>query len=260
MIRLKRKLFGPTLALLFIFILFIFQPPFLLNLKTTFVEILKLPLKLVFYPLQEVKLILLYRKHYREKFDLQEEVDLLKQENISLKEFSKENDRLRKLLDFKRKSPFTTVAARVIGRDSANWISALMIDKGRRDNLKVGMSVIGEAGLVGKIVEVGRSTSKALLINDPNLKVAALIHGSRDEGVISGALQGICRMYFVSLESEVEVDDMVITSGLGGIFPKGLLIGRVIDVDVDPSGLMKSCLIQPAASLSRLEEVLIIVK
>jgi rod shape-determining protein MreC len=167
---------------------------------------------------------------------------------------------LNKLLSFKSNLTFSTKAAQVIGRDSSNWLSTLIIDKGEKAGINIGMPVISDTGLVGKIVEVSKSTSRVLLINDPNLKVAALVQDSRDEGMVSGSLGGTCRMYFLSLDSEVKINDVVVTSGLGGVFPKGLLIGRVVDVDLDSTGLMKNCSIKPATNLSRIEEVLVILK
>jgi rod shape-determining protein MreC len=256
----KRKLLVPSLVAILLIVLFIFQPPFINRLRTAFVDFSKIPLKLTHNFLKEIKLIFSYRRLYKENINLQKEMDLLNRKMVEFKEIYQENKRLEKLLSFKHKLPFSTVAARVIGRDSSNWISALIIDKGSKDNLRVGMPVIGGVGLVGKLVEVGSSTSRVLLINDSNFKVAALIQDSRDEGIVSGSLGGKCRMYFLSLESEVKTNDRVITSGLGGVFPKGLLIGRVIDVDIDASGLMKNCLIEPTTDLSRLEEVLIILK
>jgi rod shape-determining protein MreC len=207
-----------------------------------------------------MRIFLFSHSVYKENIKLRKEIGLLRKEIIRSEELSKENERLKKMLSFKQKIPFTTTAARVVGRDSSNWISALIIDKGKKDGLEKDMPVINEVGLVGKIVEVGNATSKMLLINDPDLKVAGLIQESREEGIVSGTLNGKCKMYFLALTSEAVINNTVVTSGLGGIFPKGLLIGKIIDVYEDPSGLTKECLIEPAAKLSRLEEVLVILR
>lgn len=260
MLRFKRKFFVPSLLAFLLFVLFILQPKFLSKTQTTLIDILKFPLKLTGGILKEFKTVLTFHKIYRENIALKKEVGLLNQKIVELQEASKENERLQRLLSFKTNTTFSTEAARVIGRDSTNWVSSIIIDKGKRSNVEVGMPVISEIGLVGKVFEVGNSISKILLINDPNFKVAAIVQDSRDEGIVSGSLGGNCRMYFLSLESDVEVNDIVVTSGLGGVFPKGLLIGRVIDVDVDPGGLMKNCSIQPSTDLSNIEEVLVIVK
>jgi len=210
--------------------------------------------------LKEVKSMIFYRKISKENSGLKEEIDSLKQEVINLKEISRENKRLKKLLLFKYKASFLTVATRVIARDSSNWTSSIIIDKGNNDKIKIGMPVITELGLVGKVSEVGTSTSKITLINDPNLNIPSLIQRSREEGIISGTILGACRMRYLSLDSDVEVGDKIITSGLGDVFPKGILIGEVSEIRDDSSGLMKLSLVRPAVDLSKLEEVLVIIK
>jgi len=259
-IRFRKKSLGLYLAILIFLALFICQPAFLTNIKATFVDIVKFPLKFSHIILEEIKIFIFSHSVYRENIKLRKEVDLLLKGSVNYDELSKENERLKKILSFKQKTSFSTIAARVVGRDSSNWISALIIDKGKKDGLEKDMPVINEVGLLGKIVEVGNSTSKMLLINDPDLKVAGLIQESREEGIVSGTLNGKCKMYFLALTSEVAINNIVVTSGLGGVFPKGLLIGKVIDVYEDPSGLTKDCLIEPATKLSRLEEVLVILK
>lgn len=260
MIRFKKKLLFPCVASIFILLIFFFQPTVILNLKKGLVDVFSFPIKLTQGIFNEIKLVFSYRKFYRESLSLKKEIAPLRQKLSEYEEVFRENERLNKLLSFKDKTTFSTKTAQVIGRDPSNWLSILIIDKGKKDGLETGMPVISDVSLVGKIVEVGRATSRVLLINDPNFKVAALIQESRDEGIISGSIGGACRMYFLSLDSEVKVNDIVVTSGLGGVFPKGLLIGRVIDIDLDSTGLMKNCSIRPATNLSRLEEVLIIFK
>lgn len=260
MIRFKKKFLVLFVVFFLILILFFFQPPIISNLKIAAVDIVQFPVKLVGGVFKEIGLIFSYHKLYKENLAFKKEIGSLKRKATNYEEVFRENERLNKLLSFKSKTQFSTAAAKVIGRDLSNWLSTLIIDKGQKDGLAVGMPVISEIGLVGKIVEVSKSTSRVLLINDPSLKVAALIQDSRDEGIVSGSLGGICRMYFLSLESEIKVNDIVVTSGLGGVFPKGLLIGRVVDVDLDSTGLMKNCLIRPATNLSSLEEVLVILK
>ena len=153
-----------------------------------------------------------------------------------------------------------TVVARVIARDSSNWVSAVVIDKGKKDKIQADMPVITESGLVGKVSEVGVSTSKIILISDPNLNIPSLIQRSREEGIISGTILGACKMRYISLDSDVKIGDKVITSGLGNVFPKGVLIGELSEIKDDPSGLMKLCLVDPSVNLLKIEEVLVIIK
>ena len=153
-----------------------------------------------------------------------------------------------------------TVVARVIARDSSNWVSAVVIDKGKKDKIQADMPVITESGLVGKVSEVGVSTSKIILISDPNLNIPSLIQRSREEGIISGTILGACKMRYISLDSDVKIGDKVITSGLGNVFPKGVLIGELSEIKDDPSGLMKLCLVDSSVNLLKIEEVLVIIK
>ena len=121
------------------------------------------------------------------------------------------------------------------------------------------MVVVTEAGLVGKVVEVGNFTSKVLLINDTTSSVASLIQRSREQGVTSGTITGGCIMHFLPANSDAQVSDIVITSGLGEVYPKGLVIGKVVKVYKDPGGLSKICQVKPAVNLSTLEEVLVVI-
>lgn len=260
MIRFKKKLLFPCIASVLILIIFFFFPATILNLKKGLADVFLFPIKLTQGIFNEIKLVFSYRKFFRESSSLKKEIAPLRQKLSEYEEVFRENERLNKLLSFKSNLTFSTKAAQVIGRDLSNWIAALIIDKGKKDGLDIGMPVISDISLVGKVIEVSKTTSRVLLINDPNFKVAALIQDSRDEGIVSGSLGGSCKMYFLSLDSEVKINDIVVTSGLGGVFPKGLLIGRVVDVDLDSTGLMKNCSIKPATNLSRLEEVLVISK
>lgn len=258
MIRFKKKFLVPSVVSILIIILFFLQPTAILNLKKGLADVFLLPLKLTQGIFNEIKLIVSYRKLYRENLFLNKEIVPLHKQLSAYEEVFRENERLNRLLSFKSKTTFSTKAAQVIGRDPSNWLSILIINKGKRDGLENGMPVISDVSLVGKIIEVSKDSSRVLLINDPNFKAAALIQDSRDEGIVSGSIGGSCKMYFLSLDTEVKNNDIVVTSGLGDVFPKGLLIGRVIDVDLDSTGLMKNCSIKPATNLSRLEEVLVI--
>ena len=184
----------------------------------------------------------------------------LQQKLTDLEEISQENKRMGKLLQFKYKTRFSTVAARVIGKDSSNWASAVVVDKGKKDKIRTGAAVIIDLGLVGKVFEVGASTSKVILVTDTNLNVPALVQRSREEGMISGTILGRCKMRYLSLDSDVEIGDKIVTSGLGGNFSKGILIGEVSEIKDDASGLMKLCLVNPSVALLKIEEVLIEIK
>ena len=255
-----RKRFVAALFFILLLCLIISKPPFLSPFRARIVDIFKLPLSFSSLVLKEIKSMFFYRKISKENFDLKKEIDILRQEIINSEEISQENKRLKKLLSFKYKTSFVTVVARVIARDSSNWVSAVVIDKGKKDKIQADMPVITESGLVGKVSEVGVSTSKIILISDPNLNIPSLIQRSREEGIISGTILGACKMRYISLDSDVKIGDKVITSGLGNVFPKGVLIGELSEIKDDPSGLMKLCLVDPSVNLLKIEEVLVIIK
>ncbi|MFC1704144.1 rod shape-determining protein MreC [Candidatus Omnitrophota bacterium] len=259
MIKTKKRTALLFLGLIAAF-LFISQPPFIQSIESFVVDSFKAPLRFasdIFFSLTSFAS---YKKTLEENSDLKAEVAVLQSQIVSFEEALKENKRLKKLLSFKNQASFQTVAASVIGRDPSNWNSNLLLDSGKNNGISKDAIVIAEGGLVGKIVEVGNSTSRVLLINDTNLNVAAVIQRNRDEGIVSGTLGRQCRMSYLSPSSDVQSGDFVITSGLGGVFPKGILIGKVLDVFEDSSRLMRSCTIEPSVNLFRLEEVLVFKK
>jgi len=193
-----------------------------------------------------------------ENRELKKRVSLLKKEVITLKEVQLENERLYKLLGFKRRHKFKTVACKIIGKDPSNWLQTIIVDKGKDNGIKEGDAVISYSGLVGKVIEVDNSISKILLITDPSLKVAARIQRTRDEGLVEGLYRNLCRMKYLPLEAKILKGDKVITSGFSQIFPEGILIGEVVEIDKDPSCLYQVAIIKPEVKVNKLEEVLCI--
>lgn len=234
--------------------------PFISSSQTRTVDSSKLILKILNFPFQEIKKILSYHSTYNRNLILKSENLSLKNKLVELEELRQENDRLKKLLNFKREAAASLVVAKIVSRDPSNWSSSVIIDKGSNYGIQENMCVVTELGLVGKVAEVGDSTSKIILINDPNSGVAALVQRSREQGIVSGTITGQLRFHFLPLNSDVKVSDMVITSGLGGIYPKGLIVGKVTEIGEEADGLSKSCLVKPAVRLSGIEEVLIITK
>lgn len=259
MLRYKRLL--PYLSVISLaIVLLLARFPVVSSLKKPTVDGSKIFLKILNYPFQELKKILFYHSAYNQNLALREESAQLKNKLVELEELRQENDRLKKLFNFKHDSNFTLIVSQVIGRDSVNWLASLIIDKGKENGVQNGMCVITDAGLVGKIVEVGSFYSKVMLINDPNSSVSSLIQRSREQGITSGTVTGELRLHFLPVNSDVKVGDLAITSGLGGVYPKGLVVGKVTEVGEEADGLSKSCLLVPAVKLSRLEEVLIMVR
>ena len=240
-----------------LFLIFLDQTLFH-SFKMQFVEAGSWPLRIVLFPVNEIKKILTYHSTYNRYLLLKEEVETLKSRLIGQEEMLKENQRFKKLLEFKNTLVFSSVASNVIARDPDNWTASILIDRGKRDGIKIGMPVLSPLGVVGKISQVGTSVSKVMLLTDPNFSVAALTKGQREVGLVSGTLEPICRMKYVKLEANIKIGDEVITSKISSSFPEGLLIGRVIDIFESPTSPTLECLVEPAVSLSQVEEVLVI--
>lgn len=260
MSREQKKLATYFFILVIPFLFLFLNPTVFVSFKTTFVESMSLPIRVISFPFREIRKIFLYHHTYNQYQKLQQEVDTLKTRLIGLEEVMVENNRYKRLLDLKKNLVFSSITANVIGRDPSNWNAVIILDKGSQDGLALGMPVVNALGVVGKIAEVSENTSKVILVSDPSFSVAALIQSTREGGLVTGTLQGMSRMHYLPQESEVALGDKVLTSKLSSSFPEGLLIGEVIKVEVSQSTPTIECLVQPAVSLSQIEEVLILQK
>lgn len=219
-----------------------------------------LPIRILSFPFVEIKKILYYHHTYAQYIQLQKDVNTLKSRLAGLDEVIRENSRLEKLLNFKRQNIFSSVTANVIGRDPSDWNATMIVDRGRKDGITSGMPVLNAQGVVGRIAEVSDRTAKVVLLTDPGFSVAGLVQRSRETGLVSGSLQGICRLRYLSNGADIQPGDQVITSKLSSSFPEGLLIGEVIEVSVRDNGMTVECTVRPLVQMSQIEEVLIIVK
>ena len=197
---------------------------------------------------------------HNENIRMKKELDSLKIENYLYQEMLAANQRLQQLLQFRNMSDQPVIAAQVIGRDPTGWFQSVIIDKGKNSGIKLNMPVVNAEGVVGKLVSVSDNYSKVLLIIDQNSSVDCIIQRSRDDGILKGLSSGVCKLDYVLKSSDVHVGDVVVTSGLGGIFPKGIPVGEVTDVEDPPGELFKDVRIRPAVDFSKLEELLIILK
>lgn len=194
------------------------------------------------------------------------DVARLKKENRDLKivlmqfrDAQTENGRLRELFSFKEKSAFSMVAAPVIASDATNVRRSLVIGRGTYDHINVGNPVITPDGVVGMVVEAAYSSSRIILINDPDFAAAGKVKRSEAIGIVSGSLEGSCRLNYLELDADVIVGDEVISLGRESRFPAGIPIGTITHVAQDPTGLTLSAVIKPSVRLLALEEVLVIV-
>jgi rod shape-determining protein MreC len=197
---------------------------------------------------------------HNENMKMKKDLDTLKRENYLYQEVLATNQRLQQLLQFTNTTDQPVIAAQVIGMDPTGWFQSVIIDKGKNAGIKLNMPVVNAEGVVGKLVAVSYNYSKVLLIIDQNSAVDCIIQRSRDNGIVKGLSSKVCTLDYVLKSSDVHVGDIVVTSGLGGIFPKGIPVGEVIDVQ-DPAGeLFKEIKIKPVVDFSKLEELLVILK
>lgn len=175
-----------------------------------------------------------------------------------------ENNRLRAMLGRKAQAPWKMKVARVIGRDPANWWRMVHIDLGSRDGITNNMPVITPDGyLVGKVGEVGHARSQVILVGDPNCPVSVLVQDTREHGVIAPSTinsvdSSIVELGYLSRNSILKPDQLVVTSGMGGIFPPGIPVGRLIDYQTVGQGLYTVARVKLAMVVSKLEEVWVI--
>jgi rod shape-determining protein MreC len=170
------------------------------------------------------------------------------------------NSRLRNLLDFEKTISELVVAAEVIGKDPSAWFKTVIIDKGTSDGLTRGLPVVMPQGIAGQVVEVSNHYSKVMLIIDRNSAVDALVQRTRARGVIKGEATDRCRLDFVLRKNDVRVGDTVVSSGLDGVYPKGLRIGFVAEVIEHDADIFHEVIVTPYVDFEKLEEVLVVLK
>jgi rod shape-determining protein MreC len=174
-----------------------------------------------------------------------------------LEEALSENSRLRDLMGFAQRSSFSYIPAEVIGRNPDNWFSTITVNRGSLDFIEKDWPVVGSKGLLGRVMKVTPRTATIMLLLDPDASAGAMVERSRDMGIIfGGRTDGLLKMTMFSRDADVLEGDVVVASGLGSVFPKG--IGHVDKIDREEYGLVKSALVRPAADFSRIEEVLIL--
>jgi rod shape-determining protein MreC len=202
---------------------------------------------------------------YRDNKMLRAENEDLRQNSLNMTEIMAENARLQSMLDYKIGVPqFDLVVAAVIGRDPGNWTSTIIINRGSADGVAKDMPVVTPQGLVGSVVSVYANTAKVHLLLDPRSAVGALVQ--RPESRVAAIVEGNSgtplapRMVNIARDADVIKGDKIITSGFGGIYPKGLLIGEVVDIVNEEGGLLKYAVLNTAVDFDRLEEVSVIVR
>ncbi len=182
----------------------------------------------------------------------------LKAELVLYQEGYLEAQRLRKLVALRGDYNYRFVSALVIGREQAALSKTILINKGSAHGLKIGMPVMAPPGLIGRLIDVSWHVSKVLLLIDENNNIGGILQRTRTQGIVSGAGAHGCILKYIYKNKDVKEGDSVISSGMGGIFPKGLLIGKVSRVQKQDAGLFLKIDIAPFADFAKLEEVLVL--
>jgi len=168
------------------------------------------------------------------------------------------NSPLREILLYKEKKGVQGIVANVIGKDATAWYRTILLDKGAQDGVRFNMPVVTAQGLVGRVAEVFPSTCRVQLITDEESKIAVLVMRTREQGLLEGQLKRYCKLKYIPTEADLVVGDVILTSGLGGIFPKDVVVGDVVRVEERRGSLFKEAYVRPRVRFSRLETVLIV--
>lgn len=194
-----------------------------------------------------------------------EEIASLKKQNRDLKmrlaeleEAELENKRLKSLVAFADAQDFATLGAHVIGRPTASWDHSIIIDRGSTDDVQVGTPVVASGGLVGQVVDVSPFNAKVRLITDSESGVAVIVQRTRAEGVVRGSVDGKLTLEFVGKENMPLVGDVLVTSGMGGVFPKGIVVGEVVSVAAPQADLFPKVQVRSRVDVTRIEDALVL--
>jgi rod shape-determining protein MreC len=194
-----------------------------------------------------------------ENLRLQHQLAELQGKLYRYEEAALQQQRLRELLGLRSLDFPHPVVAEVVGVDPSQWAEAVTINKGKADNLSKDLAVVIHQGLVGRIIEVTAHYATVLLLTDRRSAVDALVQRTRARGIVVGKSRRLCELRYVEFHEDIRVGDTIISSGFGGVYPKGLLIGTVTSVRQEAYGFFHEVEIQPAVDLARLEEVLVLV-
>jgi rod shape-determining protein MreC len=190
---------------------------------------------------------------------LRDETQRLRVEALRVTETDAENQRLRRLLTLKESLPLETMAGEIIAREWGGWVRSLTINRGRGDAVARLTAVIAPDGLVGRIVDVRAGSSVVQVLTDPASTVGAHVVRTRTPGIVEGEPRGTLRFKYMARDgSGIQVGDIVVTSGLGGLFPGGIPIGRVRTIDDRGSALFSYAQVTPAVDFARIDEVLLL--
>jgi rod shape-determining protein MreC len=241
------------------------RKPAPLSLASRALVALTLPLeRMVTLPVHEAQgwwdeLVVLVQ--VREENDrLRQRIARLEEENLQYREAIVSSERFQRLAGFRESHEVPMVPANVVHQDVSPWFRSVIIDQGTAAGIRPGMPVVTDLGVVGVIAGTAPSASKVLLLIDPQSHVDAYVQRSRARGSVRGAQGRECSFEFVLRDEDLAVGDLLLTSGMGEVFPKGLVIGHVTAVERQPYGLFQEAHIKPAVDFGKLEEVFVILE
>ena len=188
--------------------------------------------------------------------ELKKENERLTAKVAELSEAQETAARLEKLVSLQSTYSLKSTAARIIGSTGDAWSNAVIIDKGANAGFEVGMPVCSSGGVIGQIIEVSATTSTVRLVSDEQSGISAMVQGSRAQGMLRGQADGTLRLEYVVSDAEVSAGDIIITSGIGGSFPKGLPLGTI--ASINRAAVYYTIVVRPASTAENNEEVLVI--
>lgn len=201
----------------------------------------------------------------KENTQLKAQVEELKLKLVDYQKIKAENEELNKMLQFKNSDNYSVVSANVIGRVGDNWFNTIIIDVGNNEGIKKGQYVRAADGLVGKVIEVGLSSSKVMTILDDNLKIPVVVNETSDTGLLIGSsLDKVCKVSYLPNDTKADKGNLIITNNITTdsevIVPSGVIVGTIESIDYDKINLSKVATIKPAVDFSRIKKVQVIVR
>ncbi|HWH78418.1 MAG TPA: rod shape-determining protein MreC [Candidatus Binatus sp.] len=189
---------------------------------------------------------------------LRKRIQTLEVERQRLLEADATNLKLQQMLDFRKQLPSKSITASIIANSASSWFQGCVLDKGSADGVLKDMAVVTPLGVVGKVVSVTSRSAKVILLTDANSGIDVLVQRTRSRGIVSGSLENGTVLKYMKRSEDIQIGDRLITSGLDGVFPKGLMVGTVIKVNKQHLGLFQYVEVLPAVQSSRAEEVLVV--
>ena len=190
---------------------------------------------------------------------LRDENQQLRVAALQVSETATENQRLRRLLGMQERLPLETVGAEIIAREWGGWVRSLTVNRGRHDNIARLTAVIAPEGLIGRVIDVRSGVSIIQVLTDPASTVGAHVVRTRTAGIVEGDPRGTMRLKYMAREGGgIQVGDLVVTSGAGGVFPRGIPVGRVRAIDDRGSALFHYAMLTPVVDFARVDEVLLL--